>query len=140
MPRSLLLALCLAAGCTAAPEPRPIAYGSDVCDWCRMTITRESLAAQIVPARGAVKRFDEPGCMLRHAAAAAPGAQDRLWVHDAASGRWIDARTARFVVPSRDVQGMMYGVLAYADHAHAEAARGDGSVVSLDSLLAAWSR
>lgn len=139
-PDLLVLAAAAALSACAAGDARPpaIAYGEVNCDFCHMTIEREQHAAQLVLARGGPKRFDEAGCLLHYAAMARLPADARLWVHDEASGAWTDARTAWYVVPARPAPGMMYGVLAYADRAHAEAARGDGAVTDYATLVATF--
>jgi copper chaperone NosL len=139
MRRSLLLATLLAAACGRGTDAPPaIAYGQVNCDYCHMSVEVERRAAQLVPVAGRPRVFDESGCLLHAlAVAGAPEPGDRLWVHDEATGAWIDARTAFFVLPSRPPAGMMYGVLAYADRARAAARRGEGRVVDFAAALAA---
>jgi copper chaperone NosL len=137
--RSLLLLLVAAAtGCGGADQtPRAVALGEANCDFCHMTVERERTAAQLVPATGAVKVFDEAGCLLRYVAVAEGRVRDadRLWVHDETSGEWTDARAAWYVIPAAPVPGMMYGVLAYRDRARALEAQGEGRVVDFASYL-----
>ena len=139
MRRNPWLALALATACArAADRPAEIAYGEVNCDFCHMTLERERHAAQIAPAAGTPKVFDEAGCLMRYLAMAGGrvGPDDRLWVHDESSGAWTDARSAYFVVPPGPVPGMMYGVLAYRDRARAEEARGAGRVVDFAAYVA----
>jgi copper chaperone NosL len=58
----VIAALLLFAGCKA--EPKPIAYGSDPCHFCRMTIVDKQHAAEIVTHKGKVYKFDAVECML----------------------------------------------------------------------------
>ena len=137
-PDALALGLLLMLGCSRPTgQPVPVAEGRVTCDFCHMTVEVERRAAEIVPAVGTPKFFDEAGCLMRCVAMARTiGPDDRLWVHDEAGGAWIDARTAVFVIGAQPPAGMMYGVLAYADRAQAEAARGEGRAVDYATYLA----
>ncbi len=137
MRHSLVLVAALAA-CTAGGHGRPvtIAVGEVPCDYCHMVITSERHAAELVPATGAARTFDEPGCLLRFVAGRPDVADERLWVRDEATGEWIDARRAFYVVPDRPPAGMMYGMLAWADAGAAAAARPDGRVSSFEGVIA----
>lgn len=136
--RRSLLALALLAACAGGQSrPASIALGEASCDFCHMTIESERRAAQWVPPSGLARSFDEAGCLMRYVAMASPGdPEGALWVHDEASGEWMDARAALFVLPGSPVPGMMYGVLAFRDRARADEARGEGRIVGFDALLA----
>lgn len=58
----LLLMMLLAVACS--PKPQPIDYGSDSCDFCRMTIVDQQHAAELVTAKGRVYKFDAIECMM----------------------------------------------------------------------------
>ena len=58
------LLLGLLAGCQV--EPEPIAYGSDACHFCRMTIVDKQHGAEIVTRKGKVFKFDAVECLLNH--------------------------------------------------------------------------
>ena len=50
--------------CTACSiKPQPIAYGSDACHYCSMTIVDQQHAAQFVTKKGKAFKFE---CMLNH--------------------------------------------------------------------------
>lgn len=139
MRRSLVAMALLLAACALVPadRPQPIAYGEAGCDFCHMTIESDRQAAQLVPVTGTPRSFDEAGCLMHYVAMTGDTpAPAGLWVHDETSGEWMDARAAFFVVPSRPVPGMMYGILAYRDRASADEARGEGRVADFHSLLA----
>lgn len=46
------------------PEPKPIAFGAEVCSSCTMTIVDKQHAAQLVTKKGKVYSFDAIECML----------------------------------------------------------------------------
>jgi copper chaperone NosL len=130
------LVMLLAAGCAAqADGPPEIVLDRDACSHCGMLISDARHAAALRTADGAVRVFDDIGC-LRNAAGDAAGA--RLWVHDAADGSWMDAGEATFVVSPEVRTPMAGGVLAFRRAADAEqgAAKYHGRIVrSLTSLL-----
>ena len=58
------LMLGLLEGCQVGPEP--IAYGSDACHFCRMTIVDQQHGAEMVTRKGKVFKFDAVECLLNH--------------------------------------------------------------------------
>ena len=59
----LLLAITLVA-CT--PKPKPIEYGADGCEYCKMTIVDNQYAAEAVTDKGRVYKFDAIECMVNY--------------------------------------------------------------------------
>lgn len=45
-------------------KSRPIAYGSDACHYCKMTIVDRQHAAQLVTAKGKIYNFDAVECLI----------------------------------------------------------------------------
>lgn len=58
---AVMAALVLLASCSA--EPSPIRFGTDACDYCRMTIADEQYGAEIVTRKGRVYKYDAIECM-----------------------------------------------------------------------------
>lgn len=58
---SFLAALVFIAGCQ--PEVRAIRYGEDACDHCKMTVSDERFAAELVTSTGKTYVFDAIECM-----------------------------------------------------------------------------
>ncbi len=56
--------LMLVTSCNVGPKP--IAYGSDGCHFCRMTIVDRQHAAEIVTDKGKAFKFDSSECMMNH--------------------------------------------------------------------------
>ena len=79
-------ATAVAAAC-GAPAPRPIAYGTDECAHCHMTIADHRLAAQLVTTTGKTFVFDDPGCLADFLAA---GQVDASAIHSV----WLADYTA----------------------------------------------
>lgn len=59
----LVLAVILLAACSR--EAEPIAYGSDSCHYCKMTIVSQAHAAQQVTKKGKQLKYDAIECMLK---------------------------------------------------------------------------
>ena len=60
----LFLFLLFASSCSIGPKP--IAYGSDGCHFCSMTIVDRQHGAEIVTDKGKVFMFDSSECMINH--------------------------------------------------------------------------
>ena len=68
MKRSKLLpALAMAlSAVSCTPSPKPIAYGTDACHYCKMTIVDQQHAAEAVTAKGKAFKFDAIECMVNY--------------------------------------------------------------------------
>jgi copper chaperone NosL len=93
----LLLFLAVVASCKIGPEP--IAYGSDGCHFCRMTIVDKQHAAELVTDKGKVYKFDAVECMLNMLREFDQEKVGILLVNDYASpGILTDATQATFLI------------------------------------------
>lgn len=96
---SLLVSLFLLIGC-ANPEPVPIAYGTDECANCRMSISDSKFGAEAVTTKAKAYKFDALECMLGWYAQGSVPASDihSLWVTDfIRPGTLINARNAFYL-------------------------------------------
>ena len=59
----LLLIGILLVSCSNDPEP--IAYGSDQCSYCKMTIVNKAHSAQMVTKKGKQIKYDAVECMVK---------------------------------------------------------------------------
>lgn len=87
----------LALACTV--EPRDIAYGSDMCEYCKMTVVDQRHAAQLVTAKGRIYMFDAIECLVNYT----QDNDDQLFAHllvndYLAPGTLIDAMSASFLI------------------------------------------
>lgn len=101
----------------ASPVPRPIAYGTDQCAHCHMTIADPRYAAELVTTTGKVLPFDDIGCLAAFLASGemAPGAVHSTWAHDYASpGEWVRTRDLSFVHSDAFHTPMSSGLVALA--------------------------
>jgi len=59
-----LFLVFLFVACTV--EPQPINYGSDACEFCKMTIVDRQHAAELVTSKGKTYKFDAIECMANY--------------------------------------------------------------------------
>ena len=57
-----LLLVFVMSSCSS--QPQPIKYGSDACDFCKMTIMQKKFANEWVTDKGKIYRFDDLHCLL----------------------------------------------------------------------------
>lgn len=95
---SLLVAISLFFTCSKAPEP--INYGTDMCNYCQMTIVTKTHAAQMVTTKGKQYKFDAIECMIRFL-------EDKKDLKEQSNllianynkpGNMIDAKTASYLI------------------------------------------
>ncbi len=129
---ALLLAALLLAGCT--PEPRPIAYGEDVCVHCQMTAVDPRYGAELVTATGKTLVFDAVECMAAYVEANSGLDVHSLWVSDYREpGTLVRVDEAFFVQSDRLHSPMAMNVAAFRAAASPEAVRD-----SLGGTLLSW--
>jgi nitrous oxide reductase accessory protein NosL len=113
----LTAALLILAACSRESETGPvrIKWDRDTCVRCSMAISERNYAAQV---RGGPKKkvykFDDIGCAV-HWLKNQPWGNDpaiEFWVADYRSGKWLDARIARYVTGKRTPMGYGFGATA----------------------------
>ncbi len=75
--------------------------------YCKMRITKERNALQVVAPDGNTWFFDDPGCMVLWLKDKSFKDKAKLWVHSLDTKRWIDAKDAFYGVA--DKTAMHYG-------------------------------
>ncbi len=91
-------------------------WDRDMCERCKMAISERKFAVQVVnPQDGKVYKFDDIGCaVLWFDEEKIPWKdQAKIWITDAKTGKWIDARKAKYTDDS--ITPMAYGFAAYTD-------------------------
>lgn len=58
----LLISLLVITSCST--EPVPISYGSEGCQFCKMTIMDQKYGAEIITSKGKIFKFDAVECMI----------------------------------------------------------------------------
>ncbi len=116
-----LIALAL-LGCTGF-TPEQIHYGSDQCDYCKMTIADKGFGSELITQKGKVLKYDSIECL---AAADMVMASQSLEVHS----RWVtdfgdpnqflDANKAWIIAAERQRSPMGVGLVAVNSEQAAE--------------------
>ncbi|MFO0826608.1 MAG: nitrous oxide reductase accessory protein NosL [Phycisphaerales bacterium] len=142
--RSSIVASALVAAlwaCDARPleGPPTLRLGRDECTECGMSILDAHCAAAAIIARDGGREYvlaDDVGCLLDWEREHADVEVVSRFVSDHASGTWLAANVAQFVVSDAIRTPMASGIVAYPDRAQAEAARErfGGRVFSWDDL------
>ena len=60
----LFILIILAGSCSV--KERPILYGSDECDYCKMTVMDHRFGAELVTKKGKVYTFDAAECLIEY--------------------------------------------------------------------------
>lgn len=89
-----LAALPFTAACKASDAPAEPVWGKEPCASCKMLVGDKRYAAQIIDEAGEHRFFDDVGCMVLWIDGHHP--PSRAWVHDPATGTWLDAGAARY--------------------------------------------
>jgi hypothetical protein len=97
-----------------------------------MLISTERGAAQIVPADGDTRFYDDVGCLVSDwRDRAAPG---RAFVH-VDGGAWVDAASAVYAKPDGTRTAMGSGLVAFATAADARAASPSAAIMTFDDVV-----
>jgi copper chaperone NosL len=131
-----LAALALATAC-AAPGPRAIAYGKELCRHCHMTVADPRYSAELVTVTGMVHVFDDVGCLVEFAGTIPPEQIHSLWVHDfQPSDSLLDARQMVYlrVDSLQTPMGSHLAALRPGPAADSVRARFGGELVTWDDL------
>jgi copper chaperone NosL len=113
--RNLLLLLLFAA-CGGTIAPQAIHFGNEECDHCRMVISDERFAAQLLTTRGKAYTFDALECMAEFVDRGTVAAEDvhSLWVLDSQDpGSWLPADDAVYLQSPNVRSPMGAGLIAY---------------------------
>lgn len=87
---------CALAACAKSDGPVEPVWGKQACAHCAMILSDRRFGAQLVTPAGDRLFFDDVGCMVLAIDERGLDAA-RAWVHDAQTGQWLDARSARYV-------------------------------------------
>jgi len=120
---SVLFALALLmgmGGCSSKKsndgKPAVMHWDRDMCERCKMAVSERKYAVQVInPANGKVYKFDDIGCTVLWFDEEHIPWQDKaiIWITDAKTGEWIDARKAKFTDDT--ITPMAYGFAAFTD-------------------------
>jgi len=97
-------------------EAAKVHWDRDMCERCKMVVSERKYAAEIVnPENNKVYYFDDLGCAVLWLKEEKIPWADRakIWVTDAKTGEWLDARTAKYTDDS--ITPMAYGIAAFSE-------------------------
>ena len=107
---AIFIAILLATSCKV--EPEIINYGSDACNFCKMTIVDQQHAAQYVTNKGKQFKFDAIECMLNDLAEKSTNEIHTFLVSDyGRPGSMADAQTATYLI-SQEIKSPMGAFLS----------------------------
>ena len=110
-----LIGICLLPALVAcSADPEPLAYGTDACHTCKMTLMDKKFGAELVTQKGKVYKFDDVNCMLNFYNA--PDNQSEQFKHKLVvdfmqPGKLIPASDA-FFVKSSEIKSPMASQIA----------------------------
>lgn len=85
---------------SCSKNPEPINYGSDVCELCKMNITDNKFAAEIITTKGKIYKFDSIECLFQFKQYAMD-TKEKIhseWVNDFSNpGNFIELKKAFFL-------------------------------------------
>ncbi len=91
-------------------------WDRDMCERCKMVVSERKYAAEIInPDTGKAYKFDDIGCAVLWLKEEHIPWSDKakIWITDAKSGKWLDARKAKYTDDS--ITPMAYGIAAFSD-------------------------
>ncbi|HDZ03487.1 hypothetical protein LCGC14_0417260 [marine sediment metagenome] len=94
--------ICLFILTSCNSEPKEIAYGSDGCHFCSMTIVDKQHAAQFMTKKGRSYSFDATECMLNYLREVEPETVALYRVNDYTKpGFFVDATKATYLISAK---------------------------------------
>ncbi len=109
----ILALVALFGGCEKkdyTKEAAKMHWDRDMCERCKMAISDRKFAVQAVDAQGKVYKFDDIGCLiLWHKKEHPEIVLKKIWVTDAKTGEWIDAKRACYTTDNLTPMGYGFG-------------------------------
>jgi copper chaperone NosL len=117
----LVGAAVLVAACAHALAPAALDTRNDACAFCRMIVSDERTASQIVSPLEEPRFFDDFGCLASYLASASVPADAVVFVADHRTKEWVRADSAIFTRLSAAAGAMGSRVVAHASAASRDA-------------------
>lgn len=130
----LILISVFLVSCEIAPKP--IEYGSDNCEYCKMTIVDRQHASEIVTEKGRAYKFDAIECMINYDNEYLDQPVALYLVSDfKAPGKLIDATTATYLISPKISSPMNANLSAFNSKEAANQTKKEfgGEIYSWDS-------
>lgn len=137
LPLKLFGFILLLAACSSGPKP--IEYGKDACDFCRMTIMDPKFGGEFVTKKGKVYKFDAVECMANYYhdhEAETKNLTTILVANYADLGKMLNANQAVFMQNDKIKSTMGAYLAAFPDEASArQSFPDDGKLMGWEELL-----
>ena len=129
-----LYAFFLAFLAACSLEPQPINFGSDLCSFCKMTITDSRYGCELITKKGKVYKFDSAECLIDYVAAEDVPEENihQLLITDFATPEnFTDAKTAHYLISQNLPSPMGAGLTCFHSRSDADKFRAeyDGRVL-----------
>ena len=124
-------------------KPQPISYGSDVCQFCSMTIIDNQHASELVTSKGRAYKFDAIECLLNYRREIdAEDVAMYLCNHYTEPGELITMEEATFLISEGIPSPMGAYLTAFNSHEAAEGAQGEhgGTLYTWTTLIEHWEK
>lgn len=119
----ILAASVLAIMSCQKSGPKDFALGKDQCDNCRMTITEQKYATQLITEKGRAYKFDDIMCMNMYESSNPDKASNaKTYVIDFPSGQFLEKAKATFIKGGSIKSPMGGNTQAFKDKAAAQKA------------------
>ncbi len=112
-------------------NPEKMHWDRDMCERCKMAISDRNYAVQVIdPKSRKHYKFDDIGCAILWFKEEGHDWENKaiIWIKDAKTGKWIDARKAWY--STNQVTPMGFGFTAYEKKEDA----GNGEVIDFDEV------
>lgn len=134
---TILAVVFLLVSCSQ--EPQEINIGSDECAHCKMQISDERFAAQLVTTKGKAVKFDAIECMADYVTENEVSVEEtKFWVSNFSDpGNWLDAEQD-FIIQSEEINSPMgESLLAVESDREADQLlqKGGGQHISWNDLI-----
>jgi copper chaperone NosL len=133
---AIIFALFFMASCSPN-GPEPIAFNKDACDFCKMSISEASFAAQLITSKGRVYKFDDINCMRNYAKSNPEVVVKNYYVAATGSNNTLVDATGAWFVKSDEIKSPMGGnTLAFQQQEQANnyARQSKGSLMAWDDV------
>lgn len=131
----ILLIPAMLSACSVGPKP--IEYGSDACDYCRMTIVEATHGAEMVTKKGKVYKYDAIECLVQHKREFKADEIKHLLMTDYANPQTLIPISEGTIIRSEAIPSPMGAFLSgfkSLDEAKSTIEQQGGKILSLDEI------
>lgn len=139
--RSVFLLFIIILWTSCSTSVRPISYGKDACEHCRMTIMDKKFGAELITKKGKIFVFDSDECLAQYVIKNPEQEKDMaaIWVADYENaGELVELSKAFFVKSAYIISPMGEGLASFSNEPTAQkiATEFKGKILSWAELKA----